>query len=117
MGKSCTQEVVSKRSRRPAESGTHEGFIESVDDDPGRRSLDLDEGVANPVGLNGDVDVAVGEGLGRLGRLLRLGVKANTTQELTARASDPVEEESDRSGDGSVDSVLDRSELRAGRGQ
>lgn len=54
----------------------------------------------------------MGERLGSA--VLEFGVEANATQELATRASDAVEEESNRSCDRGVDTVLDRGELQSG---
>lgn len=92
------------------EGGTYESFVETVDNNTRRRSVDLDEGVADTVGLDGDIDVSVREGLGGLS--LGLGVDTNASEELTTGTGDTVEEEGGRGGDRGVDTVLDGGELR-----
>lgn len=80
--------------------GVEEGLLETEDDDTGRRSVNLDLGVANAVGQEGNVDVAVGDGAVGLGlSLVGLGVNTNAAEELSTRLGDAIEEKSGRGAD------------------
>jgi hypothetical protein len=105
--------------------GVDEGFLESIDDDPVGRRLDLDGRVRHPVlvRVEGDVDVSeLSHGDGGIAREALLGGRGaldadtDSTEEVTSRSGDSEEEKDERGDEGSVDSVLDGLEGRGGGG-